>query len=223
MKTIVSIILFVAVGIAAYYYKTTAETAATERDDALEKVLHLEEQHDKLTKDLKDRDKELAEALARVVELEEAAKPVAGEEKAAKPVIGEPSSVIGEGKPAKPVIGEENAVIGDRSLVNGEAEKRAKRLAEIGQEIAVLEAEQTRGEAARANAVANPPTFAEQGDRVDGFGRVIGKKGVRTSDADRAKAMEIHNARIAAMDARLAEIAAELAELRREAAGIGDR
>lgn len=216
MKTIVSIILFVAVGIAAYYYQSTAETAATERDSALAKVLHLEEQHDKLTKDLKDRDKELAAALARVVELEEAAKPVAaggGVESRGTDAAGGGVEIRGTRVEMVPAV----------PAADPMAEKRAKRLAEIGQEIAVLEAEQTRGEAARANAVANPPTFAEQGDRVDGAGRVIGKKGVRTSDADRAKAMEIHHARIAAMDARLAEIQAKLAELRREAGGIGNR
>jgi hypothetical protein len=114
---------------------------------------------------------------------------------------------------------------GASTPVPGEDPLRAQREAwarQIAERIAVLEAEQTRGRNARANAVANPPTFAEQGDRVDAFGRVIGKKGVRVSEADRAKAMAAHQARITAMDARLAEIAAELAGLRAEA-GISDR
>lgn len=43
----------------------------------------------------------------------------------------------------------------------------------------------------------NQPQFSEQSDRRNASGDIIGKKGVRTSDADRAKAMELYQQRVA--------------------------
>ena len=209
-------VIAILVGGYAYYLQTLNRGLVVEVGSLSAKVDHLEEQAEKLKKDLKDRDAALKAALE-------------------VPVIGDRSSVNGEAMTtaaAAPVV----PVIGDRSSVNGEAkttapavpvvdveaQRRAKRMAEIEARLLFLESERARGEAARANAAANPPVFSEQGDRVDGFGRVIGKKGVRTSDADRAKALEAHNQRIAAMDARLAEIAAEVAGLEAERGKIMD-
>lgn len=210
MKAIL-IILIVGIGGYAAWLKHENGTVTVAKVLAESKLAAAERKVESLEKDLKKVASDLEAERLKVKALATAS-PAAGAAEAGAPVAEVvPMTTVAPAPVAAPAV--------DPQAAAAEA-KRAKRLAQIDLELAALRAEQSRGQSARATAAANPPTFSEQGDRVNGFGQVIGKKGVRTSDADRAKVMADYQARIGAMDARLAEIERQIAALEAERSGL---
>lgn len=78
--------------------------------------------------------------------------------------------------------------------------------AELDRKKAVLGTNLKNAQDIRSRLDRNPPQFQEQGVRTDSFGKVIGNKGVRTSDADRARAMEKHTEELRQWDAYITTV-----------------
>jgi hypothetical protein len=209
MKAIL-IILVIGLGGYAAWLKQQVGTEAAAKAAVETDLLAAKRKAEGLEKDLKKATSELSDLKSAQAA---APAPVAPQVPAASVAISTAPSAV---SPAAPATAPDPAAAAEAA----EMARKAKRLAEIDARLAFLRSEQDRGTIARSNAEANRPQFSEQGDRLDGFGQVIGKKGVRTSNADREKALSEYNAKISSMDAALAEIAREMAALEPEAAAL---
>jgi len=108
-----------------------------------------------------------------------------------------PESSTPSAEPAKPSVRQ------DRERLRGiyEANERA-----IEGKRAILDRNLAIADDARGKINAESPSFSEQSARFNEHGDIIGNKGVRTSDADRAKLTDLHSQRLAVIDAQIEAI-----------------
>lgn len=94
--------------------------------------------------------------------------------------------------------------------------------AELDRKKAVLDTNLKNAQDTRSRLSRNTPQFREQNNRQDSFGRTTGGKGVRTSDADRARAMEKHTDELRQWDAYITTVEAAQDQLSNDYRSLED-
>lgn len=94
--------------------------------------------------------------------------------------------------------------------------------AELDRKKATLDANLRNARITYEQLLDNPPSFKEQGERRSTTGALLGNKGVRTSDADRARANEKHNAELLQWKTYIATSEAALKQLNTESKTLED-
>jgi hypothetical protein len=202
MKSVIAIALIAGLGFAAWHYQQQARTLAAE-------VATLTEEAAANRRALEKAEKALAKAGSTPAN-QDAAKPTGTAPVAAGRTAPKESTATEPAAPTTPTP--------------DPAAERAAKIAQLEaaykQQRAAMDARQTEIDAARTRAQAyidqaerNHPQFSEQTAKFDAAGRFIGNSGIRTSQADRERAMKIYNEGIAAAQAGMAKVDEEQAKL----------
>ncbi len=199
MKAVLIIALVAALG-GVYYYQQKNRTLAATVSELGTEARENKREIDKLEKALEDAEKALAKAKA---------------EKEAEP---SPVAILPQAKPEAPALVEAPApVIAPKSDDSARIEQAradyAAKVAALDRRQAEVDAARQRAQAYLAQVEASARQFSEQSDRFDDAGNRIGKKGVRTSQADREKAMAIYAQQLAGAKAGIAKVDEEQAKV----------
>lgn len=191
MKAALAILAILALGGAAWYYqqqtRTLAETVAQQQTELSAK-----------TREIDKLEKELAKAKAAP---KEQPAPAPAPTVATRPAPGTaPAPATPAPQPTQPGPDQVAA-----RIAQIEADYLKTKAAHDARQ-AEIDAARTRAQAYIAQVEAAAPQFSEQAPRFDGAGNQIGNKGVRTSQKDREKAMQLHAQQLAAAQAGMAKV-----------------
>ena len=176
---------------------------------------------EQLAADLEAVEKDAARLREALAESAEALKLAQAKQQAPAPVIVAPDPAPVEIVASEPQEAAPEPTADDKAQERQAALDAAQReyeaaQAEINRKRVILETNLATGNANRRTMERNSPEFAEQSVRRDASGAVIGNRGVRTSAADREKAMIGYRAELAKVDAYIAAVEAELLKLNAE-------
>lgn len=202
MKAVIALILIAGLGFAAFHYQQQARTLAATVTDLGTEAREQKREIDKLEKALEKAEAELEarKEIAEAIPTRPTGTPSAPKESTA---TGPATTAAPAPNPAA-----ERAA----KIAQLEAEYDTRK-AEMDTKQAEIDAARQRAQTFIAEARASHPQFSEQSARFDNAGNLIGNKGIRTSQADREKAMALYNQRIAAAEAGMAKVDEEQAKL----------
>lgn len=207
MKTAIALLLIIGLGALAGWQKNESRVAA---ERSAEEIAELQAELKTAKGEIKELKGELANARKAAV----VAPPVA-DKTPAPATVPSVASKPTQAPVAPPSVPDAPAVDHEAELARIDAIYETNRKA-IDAKAATLDRNEAAAQAALAALESNPPQFSEQGDRLNNIGEVIGKKGVRTSEADRKRAMEDWNEKKAPLQAQIAAIATARADLEAE-------
>lgn len=199
MKAVIAILAIVGLAFTAWHYQQKSHSLADTISDLGTEARASKKEIDGLEKEVARLEKELL---------------------AAKAAIPDPAVTVTTKPKESPTVTPARTTTAPTATPDDRAAKIAAIEAEFARQKAAMDARQTEIDAARiraqgfiAQAEAARPQFSEQSARFDNAGIQIGNKGVRTSQADREKAMAKWSEQLAAAQAGLVKVDEEQAKL----------
>jgi hypothetical protein len=193
MKTILIIII---IGLSGHALQLTLTQRGLKSDHAEEMAVAMAD-NQALEKQIAALKKELSVATAKAKKPQAEVRATPSDPQTVAESDSSPDSSTPSAEPAAPSIRDQRERL--RGIYDGNDKAIADKRAILDRNLAIAND-------ARGKISADAPSFAEQGDRINERGDLIGNKGVRTSDADRAKATGLHNQRLAVIDAQIEAI-----------------